>query len=94
MFSLALLAVFEVVAAFLLSARLMKVIYHRRRRESIGGTGEIHRFRGIIPMNLGMLLSLVETLIGFANQSFTPEITRRGTKTVGRILIILGLLMG
>jgi hypothetical protein len=94
LFSLALLVVFEVVAFFLLFARGMKVILHRRRSQSMGGMGEIHRFGGTILMNLGILLSLVETLIGFAPQSFTLEITRRGVKTVGRILIILGLLKG
>lgn len=94
MFSLALLAVFEVVAFLLLLARLIKVIRHKRRKELANGTGEVHHFRGIILMNLGMLLSLVETFIGFAHQSFILGITRRGTKTVGRALIILGLLRG
>ena len=94
MFSLTLLAVFEAVAFLLLLARLMKVIRHKRRRESINGAAEVHHFRGIILMNLGMLLSLVETLIGFARQSFTLGITRRGIKAVGRALIILGLLKG
>lgn len=93
-FSLALLAVFEAVAFSLLLARLMTVIRHKRRRELMDGTGEIHHFRGIVFMNLGMLLSLVEILIGFARQSFALGLTRRGTKTVGRILIIMGLLRG
>ena len=94
MLSLALLAIFEVVAFFLLFVRLTKAILNKRRRELMGGTGEIHHFRGIVTINLGMLLSIVETLIGFANQSFALEITRRGTKTAGRILIILGLMRG
>lgn len=94
MFSLTLLAFFEVVAFFLLFGRLMRAVLDKGRRELVGGTGEVHHFRGIIPINLGMLLSLVETLIGFTNQSFALEITRRGTKAVGRVLIILGLLRG
>ena len=94
MFSLALLAVFEAVAFFLLFARLMKVVLNKGRREFMGGAGEIHHLRGIVPISLGMLLSLVETLIGFANQSFALAITRRGTKSSGRILIMLGLLRG
>lgn len=94
MFSLAMFAVFEVVAFLLLLARLMKVTRRKRRGESMNGTGEIHHFRGIIYMNLGMLLNLVETLVGFSHQSFTLALARRVTKTVGRILIILGLLKG
>jgi len=93
-FSLALLAIFEALAFFLLFARLMKVVLHKRRRELTGGTGEVHHFRGIVFMNIGMLLSLVETLIGFADQSFPLAFTRRGMKAAGRILIILGLLRG
>ena len=94
MFSLAALAVFEAGAFLLLSARLMKVVLHKRRMELVGGRGEIHHFRGIIPINLGMLLSLAETLIGFVGQSFALTITRRGTRSAGRILIIVGLLRG
>ncbi|KAF9648308.1 hypothetical protein BDM02DRAFT_2325746 [Thelephora ganbajun] len=94
MFSLALLVVFEVIALFLLLARLTKVIHHKRRRELVNEVGEVHHFRGIIAMNLGMLLSLMETLIGFSHQSFTVGITRRGLKAAGRILIVLGLLKG
>ena len=94
MFALALLAVFEVVALSLLLTRLITVIRHRRRRQLMKGTGGIHHFSGIIHMNLGMLLSLVETLLGFARQSYILGITRRGTKTVGRISIMLGLLRG
>ena len=93
-FTLTLLAAFEAVALLLLLARLMKAIRHRRRKELINGTGEIHHFRGIILVNLGMLLSLVETLIGFAHQSSALGIIRRGTKAAGRALIILGLLKG
>jgi len=94
MFSLALLALFEVVAFLLLLARLTKAIRQRRLKELADGAGEVHHFRGIILMNLGMFLSLAETLIGFAHQSFTIGITRRGTKTAGRALITLGLLRG
>jgi len=94
MISLALLAVYEGMALFLLSSRLMKAIRHKRQRKLIGLTGEIHHSCGIIPINLGMLLSLVETLIGFVGNSFTLGITRRGTKAVGRISIILGLFRG
>jgi len=72
----------------------MKVILHKRRRELTGSTGEVHHFRGVVLINLGMLLSLVETLIGFANQSFPLALTRRGMKAGGRILMILGLLRG
>ena len=93
-FSLALLAIFEALAFFLLFARLMKVVLHKRRRELMGGTGEVHHFRGIVLINLGMLLSLVETLIGFADQSFPLAFIRRGMKAAGRILILLGLLRG
>ena len=95
MFSLAVLAVFEVVAFFLLFARLMNVIHHTRRTELANGIGEVHHPRGIILMNLGMLLSLVETLIGFTQQSFVVAIARRGIKTAyGRILITSGLMRG
>lgn len=94
MLSLALLAVFEAVASLLLLARLTKVIRHKRRRDSMDGTGEVHHPQGIILMNIGMFLSLAETLVGFVRQSFVLGITRRGTKTAGRILIILGLLKG
>jgi len=94
MFSLALLAVFEAAAFLLLLARLTKAIRQKRRKELADGAGEVHHFRGIIFMNLGMLLSLAETLIGFAHQSFIIGIIRRGTKTAGRALIILGLLRG
>ena len=93
-FSLALLVVFEGMAFFLLFARLMKVVLHKRRSELMGGTGEVHHFRGIVLINLGMLLSLMETLFGFADQSFPVALTRRGMKAAGRILIILGLLRG
>lgn len=93
-FSLTMLAVFEAVAFYLLLARLMNVIRHKRQRESMNGIGDIHHSRGIIFMNAGMLLSLVETLIGFAHESFGLGITRRGTKAAGRILIISGLLKG
>jgi len=94
MFSLALLAAFEAAAFLLLLARLTKAIRQKRLKELAGGAGEVHHFRGIILMNLGMLLSLAETLIGFAHQSFIIGITRRGTKTAGRALITLGLLRG
>ena len=93
-FSLALLALFEAIAFFLLFARLMKVILHKRRSELVGGTGEVHHFRGIALINVGMLLSLVETLFGFADQSFPLAFTRRGMKAAGRVLIIIGLLRG
>lgn len=93
-FSLAVLAVFEGLAFFLLFARLMRVVLHKRRRELTGGTGEVHYFRGIVYINLGMLLSLAETLVGFADQSFSLAFARRGMKATGRILMILGLLRG
>lgn len=92
--SLALLTAFEVMASSLLLARLVRVVRHKKQREVMNVTGEIHRFRGVVSINLGMMLSLAETLIGFAPQSFTLAITRRGTKSAGRILIILGLLKG
>ena len=92
--SLALLAVLEMVAFFLLFARLIKAVRDRKRRELMNGTGQIHHFGGIFVMNLGMTLSLAETLVGFAPQSFLLAIARRGTKSAGRMLIILGLLKG
>ena len=94
MLSLALLTVFEAMAFSLLLARLMKVIRHKKQRELVNGIGEIHHFRGVVFMNLGMMLSLAETFVGFVPQSFALAITRRGTKSAGRILIILGLLKG
>ena len=94
MSSLGTLAVFETVAFFLLLARLMNFVHHKRRTELANGMGEIHHPRGIVLMNLGMLLSLVETLIGFTQQNFVTAITRRGTRTAGRLLIISGLLKG
>lgn len=92
--SLALLTVFEVVAFFLLLARLMKAVRHNRQREKANETGEIHHFRGVVFVSLGMMLSLAETLLGFAPQSFALAITRRGIKSAGRVLIISGLLKG
>jgi hypothetical protein len=92
MLSLALLAVLEVAAAYLLLVRLANSIRHQR--ELMNGAGEIHHFRGIVLVNLGMILSLAETLVGFFPQSFILAITRRGVKSTGRILIISGLLKG
>ena len=94
MFSLTSLMVFEVVAFLLLLARFTKNIRHKRRRESLNVTGEIYHFRGIVFLNLGMFLSLIETLVGFAHQSFALGLSRRGIKAAGRILIIIGLLKG
>ena len=94
MLSLALLTVFEGAALSLLLVRLAKVIQHKKRRGLVYGTGATHHFRGIILINLGMMLSLGETLMGFFPQSFVLAITRRAVKSAGRILIILGLLKG
>lgn len=92
--SLSLWVVLEAVASLLLLARLRKAIRHKKQREIMSATGKIHHFRGIVFINLGMVLSLAETLAGFAPQSFHLAIARRGTKSAGRILIILGLLKG
>ena len=93
-FSLTSLVVFEAVAFLLLLARFVKIIHHKRRRESMSVTGEVYHFRGLILLNLGIFLSLTETLIGFAHQSFALALTRRGFKAAGRTLIIIGLLKG
>jgi hypothetical protein len=94
MLSLALLAVFEATAFFLLLLRLVKVIRHKKQREFLNGTTEIHHFRGIVFINLGMVLSLTETLLGFGPQTFSLAITRRGSKSAGRSLMVSGLLKG
>ena len=94
MLSLSLLVVLEMVASLLLLARLRKAIRYKKQRELMSVTGEAYHFRGIVFINLGMVLSLAETLVGFAPQSFYLAIARRGTKSAGRILIISGLLKG
>ncbi|KAF9781262.1 hypothetical protein BJ322DRAFT_265132 [Thelephora terrestris] len=94
MLSLALLVVFEATACFLLFLRLVKVIRHKKQREFLNGATEIHHFRGIVFINLGMVLSLTETLLGFGPQTFSLAITRRGTKSAGRSLMVSGLLKG
>lgn len=91
MLSLALLTAFETMAFFLLLWKLIKDL--RLEKQSDAGNA-IHHFRGVVLMTLGMMLSLAETLIGFAPQSFALAITRRGMKSAGRILMLWGVLEG
>ena len=94
MLSLGLLAVFQAMAFLLLLARLIKAVRHKRRRQLVSGTEEAHHFGGIVFINLGMLLSLADTLVGFVPQSLALAIIRRGTKCAGRVLIMSGVLNG
>lgn len=96
--TLALLTVFQAAIFSLGFIRLMRAFLDERRVETTSDNpdapDEVHLFRGLGWLVIGLKLGAIETVVGFANVSFGAVLTRRILRLFARGAIIIGVLKG
>jgi hypothetical protein len=92
-FSLALLAAYQFMNAFLAFYRVVRALINQRRIET-SPSEEIQFFRGIVWITCALALGGIETVIGFAGGGFGGALTRRVFRFFARSFLVVGVAKG
>ncbi|KAL1747489.1 hypothetical protein HDZ31DRAFT_31816 [Schizophyllum fasciatum] len=90
---LAVLAAFQALPAILAVRRLIHVSrQHKEIQSSANGT--VHSFGGTIWTTTGLVIGLVETLVGYAPPTFAASLARRILRAISRAKLCVGISLG
>lgn len=91
--SLTIYAVIQFLFFLLAFSRLSKAFLDQRRIE-LTHSDEHHYLHGIAWITIGIIISVVETIAGFAEVSFGLVLARRVLRLIARATFMFGLLKG
>lgn len=94
--TLVLLVLFQVSLFTLTFVRVVRAFIDERRFEEVprNPTEQIHLFRGLGWLSLGLKLGAIESVVGFAENCFAVVLTRRLLRLFGRGAVIIGVIKG
>ncbi|KAG6840025.1 hypothetical protein C0991_009491 [Blastosporella zonata] len=91
--TLAFLTAYQAINFALAFCRLIQAILNQRRIEVVS-SDEAHLVRGMGWITGGLLLGVIETVIGFSANGFGSAMTRRVMRLLARACLIVGLIKG
>ena len=91
--TLILFVALQLLVWYFATVRIVRVLRERRRQEC-PSISDSSRIGGMTWINIGVLLSMIEAMMGFANGGSGIVLARRALRTVSRASLCIGLLIG